>query len=413
MSPDTEQKNTMRRRAGIALATVGACAAVPIGIVVAQTANQPAATTVTEQAVTPGGLAPGQMVPAEKTLPKVLRDELAKHDGPVVAGFVLPGVNEDERVSEWLRALQKDPKFKDTTVLIYKITPQSRLKDIPEVLDITSTPVVAVFEKNGKIAATWRGIVDTEMLAQSVIDARNNTPHPLKLSPKKGGPYGDGAGIALAKKINAHYTKLPLVVESVSGVDRYPTNTLTEDGGHEETHVLRKGKTVGVRETGTFADGEKYEAITNRKGYFLKRESMTCWIASKDTPNDIINQPLLPLQMYRFGKPMKVKKTPGQLRMKMWIQGSSDPAWVLRIDKKTSALIAMKRDTMTYTIGDTIKAGSSTVKPATPAAATTPKTAPKAAAKAKTTAKANAAAKTPVNPMSQWPETLPTCGATG
>lgn len=409
MSPDTEKKNTMRRRAGIALATVGVCAAVPIGIVVAQTATQPAATTVTEQAQTPGGLAPGETVPTDKTLPKVLRDELAKHDGPVVAGFVLPGVNEDDRVTEWLKDLQKDPKFKDTSVLIYKITPQSRLKDIPDVLEMTSTPVVAVFEKNGKIAATWRGIVDKEMLAQSVIDARTNTPRPLKLTPTKRGPAGDKAGIALAQKVNKHYSKTPILVETVKGVDRYPASEITADGGYESTHVLRKGMVIGVRELGTTADGEKYDAIINRKGFFVKRESMNCWIHPTVAPSDVINQPLLPLQLYRFGKPTKVKKTPGQLRMKLWLQGSSDPAWVAKIDAKTGALVSMKRDTMTDTIGENIKPGSSTVAPATTGTTATAK------APAKTTAKATpkAPAKATSNPMAAWPQTIPTCADAG
>ena len=382
MSPDTEQKNTMRRRAGIALATVGVCAAVPIGIVVAQTANQPATTTVTEQAITPGGLAPGEAVPTDKTLPKVLRDELAKHDGPVVAGFVLPGVNEDDRVAEWLQALREDPKFKDTTVLIYKITPQSRLKDVPDVLDLTSTPVVAVFEKNGKIAATWRGIVDKDMLAQSVVDARTNTPRPLKLTPTKRAAQGDKAGIARAQKVNKHYAKIPIVVETVKGIDRYPASELTADGAHEVTHVLRKGLVIGIRELGTTADGEKYDAIINRKGFFVKRESMNCWIHPSVVPGDIINQPMLSVQLYRFGKPAKVKKTPGQLRMKIWLQGSSDPAWVAKIDAKTSAIISMKRDTMTSTIGENIKPGSSTAKKS-------------------------------ANPMASWPQTIPTCADAG
>jgi hypothetical protein len=395
----------MRRRAGIALATVGVCAAVPLGIVVAQTATQPAATTVTEQAQTPGGLAPGETVPTDKTLPKILRDELAKHDGPVVAGFVLPGVNEDDRVTEWLNALRSDPKFKDTSVLIYKITPQSRLKDIPDVLDITSTPVVAVFEKNGKIAATWRGIVDKEMLAQSVIDARTNTPRPLKLTPTKRGPFGDKAGIALAKKVNKQYAKIPLIVETGKGVTRFPTDDLTYENAYESTHVLRKGLLVGSRQLGTTADGEKYDAITNRKGFFVKRESMNCWIHPALVPNDIINQPLLPLQLYRFGKPAKVKKTPGQLRMKIWIHGSSLPAWVAKIDAKTSAIISMKRDTQTFTIGDTIKPGSSTVAPATTGTTATAKSS------AKTTAKAST--KTASNPMASWPQTVPTCAEAG
>jgi hypothetical protein len=96
------------------------------------------------------------------------------------------------------------------------------------------------------------------------------------------------------------------------------------------------------------------------------------------------------MQMYRFGKPTKVAKTPGQLRMKIWPQGAYDAAWVAKIDAKTSAIISMKRDTMTDTIGENIKPGSSTVAPAT-----TSKT------------------KKSANPMASWPQTIPTCADAG
>lgn len=395
MSPDTEKKMT-RRRAGIALATVGACAAGSIGIVAAQSSNQPAATTVSEQAITPGGIAPGERVPAEKALPKVLRDALAKQRGPVVAGFVLPGVNEDERVTEWLKTIRKDPKFSDTTVLIYRITPQSRLQDIPEILDISSTPVVAVFQKDGKIAATWRGIVDSEIVAQSVIDARRNIQRPVSLAPSTGGPHGNSAGIKLAKRVNAHYVKQPLVVEKVTGIDRFPYNQLTAAVSSESTHVLRKGKVVGVYQTGIAADGEKFEMVLNRKGAFLKRPSMSCWIQS--TPKslgDLINQPLLPLQALRFGKPFKAKKVAGQVKMKIWDVGKSQPAWVARIDVKTAAIVSLKRDRLTSTIGASGDPGSGTVASVKPA---------KKGAKGTTGG---------ANPMATWPSTTPTCPDVG
>lgn len=366
------------------VAAVAAVAAIPIGMVVAQSSDPSAEPPASASAVSEGGIAPGETVPEQTVLPPVLQKELAKGNGPVVAGFVLPGVNEDMKVAEWLSELNKDPKFSDTKVLVYRITPRTKLKDIPKILDMTSTPVVAVFQQDGKIAATWRGIVDSEMLRQSVIDARKNIPRPITLTPSTGGPYGNSAGISLARKINARYAKIPVVVETVEGINRFPSNMLTTTLESETTNVFQKGKLVGSYEKGTTSDGEPYELITNRRGAFLKRQSMTCWMRSTSPIlGDVINQPAFPLQVYRFGKPTKVKGKPDQVSMKIWVEASDEPAWTLHVDRKTSTVISGKRDKVTSTLEGDVDATSTTK---------------------------NAKGK---NPMGEWPKTVPTCASIG
>lgn len=226
MSPDTENKKMAARRAGIALAAAGAIVAGPLTIAGAQTTAPatPAPATGTAAAVSSvGALGPGEKLPTDKKMPPAVTNAL-KGKTPVVVAFLLPGITEDNIVLQRLRDLHKDRKFSDTKVLIYKVTPESKLYELPETLDMTSTPLVAVFQSDGKLSNTWRGLVDKDLIAQSVIDARRDVPRAVKVTVPKGGPLGDKAGIALAKKVNAHYAKVPVLTVATKYNRQQPVN---------------------------------------------------------------------------------------------------------------------------------------------------------------------------------------------
>ena len=181
-----------RRRALAAFAGFGMLAAVPF----------------TMGAVGDGtGLARGAKVVPTKDTPAVVKTALHS-SGPVVVAFLLPGITEDEIVQKRLNTLQRSSGFRDTKFIVYRITGKTKLGDLPEMFGIKYTPAVAVIQGDDKLSNVWRGIVDEDIIAQSLIDARNAVPQPLKVTPRKGRPSGNAAGIALAARKGQRRTRI-------------------------------------------------------------------------------------------------------------------------------------------------------------------------------------------------------------
>ena len=132
--------------------------------------------------------------------------------------FLLPGITEDEIVQQRLNTLQKNGKFRDTKFIIYRITGSTNLGDLPTMFSVRYTPAVAVIQGDDKLSNVWRGLVDEDIIAQSLIDARAAVPQPIKVARRKGSATGAPAGIALARRVNAHYVTVPGIAVSFSGI---------------------------------------------------------------------------------------------------------------------------------------------------------------------------------------------------
>lgn len=355
MSPDTAFKKMARRRAGIALATVGlAVAAMPL----------------TLQGAT-GGLTPGDVLPKDKEIPAAVKKALKPKSHQVIVAFVLPGITEDTIVKNRLVALQKDKRFSDTKVLIYRVTPQSKLGDMPEILDMSSTPLVAVFQRDGKIASTWRGLVDKEIIAQSVIDARKRVPHKLKLVAPKGTAKGNAAGIKLAKRVNAHYAKVASVAVTGTETLKTPVNQLTGVESTELMVTLAGNKISKAYLKGTDHDGVASQGILNRTGVYVKRDTMACWGYTQPTTiGHVVGRPMIEPNGATFGKPVKAKKNPNVLVMKVKWKNIKFATYY-RIDAKTLEIISSRSGNPKWgKLEQTYKASAAT--PATPATPASP-----------------------------------------
>ena len=253
-----------RRRALAAIAAFGVLAAVPMAVEAAG-----------------GPVARGAKVVPTQDTPAAVKTALAS-DGPVVVAFLLPGITEDEIVQKRLNTLQRSGGFRDTKFIVYRITGKTKLGDLPSMFEIKYTPAVAVIRSDDKLSNVWRGMVDEDIIAQSLIDARNAVPKPKP---------NDPAGLALAKKVNAAYVKVPGVHQEVNA-----------PGGSSVTDmVLSKGLVVSA--TGTITAGGKVsELVGDRSGSFVKAKDAKCWTAA---PKDSASS-LSPIETknVRFSKPV-------------------------------------------------------------------------------------------------------------
>ena len=276
---------TARGRMIAALIGAGALAAVPL----------------TVQAADGGGLARGDQVTPSKNTPAVVKSSL-RGDGPVVIAFLLPGITEDEIVQKRLNTLRQNSKFRDTKFVVYRITAKTNLGDLPAMFSVKYTPAVAVIQGDNKLANVWRGLVDEDIIAQSLIDARAAVPHAVKVPARKGGVSGAPSGIALARRVNAHYVKVPGLGAEFSG----NFGGVAGATGSSQTRLV-DGK-ARVMSGKAAVGGKSVDMIINRTGLYSKVAGATCWTRTATSKAVAgLGDPVIPLRGVRFAAPVKAK----------------------------------------------------------------------------------------------------------
>lgn len=276
-----------RTRAIMFAAALGALAAVPVAV---NAANE-APAGPTERGT--------QFVPGKDT-PAAVKTAL-QGDHPVVVAFLLPGITEDEIVQKRLNNLQKEAKFRDTKFVVYRVQKATKLGDLVERLDIKYTPAVAVFQGDNKLSNVWRGLVDEDIVAQSLTDARNAVPHALRALDDLADPKGDAAGIALAKKVNKSYAK-------AKGVSM--TGQAIASGAPVEIAFSARLADGAIRSDGgsVTVAGEKLQVFTNITGAYRLVEAAGCWERSMSLKAmQEIGDGVIQLGGTAFGKPKKQK----------------------------------------------------------------------------------------------------------
>lgn len=248
-----------------------------------------------------GGPLPGQPVELGKDTPASVTKALTTNR-PVVISFLLPNVTEDEIVRSRIQALQKTAKYQGTSFLTFRITSASKLGDLPDVLGVRSTPTVVVIQRDKKLSNTWRGLVDQEMIAQSIDDAEMAVPTPMAIPKRTGAPTGNKASLNIIRKVNAQYAKIPNVTVAGTG-----SIAGTPAGRLEMDWRLAKGRTAGATGKTTTGDGVPVDLILNRTGMYTKPIGATCWI--RDTSARVrqaFEVPMIPVAGVIVGPPRVV-----------------------------------------------------------------------------------------------------------
>lgn len=266
-------------------AALGALAAVPVAV---NAANEAPA----------GPAEPGMQFVPSKTTPAAVKAAL-QGEHPVVVAFLLPGITEDEIVQKRLNNLQKEAKFRDAKFVIYRVQKKTKLGDLPDRLDIRYTPAVAVFQSDDKLSNVWRGLVDEDIIAQSLLDARDAVPHALRALDDLDDPTGDAAGIALAKKVNASYAKAKGVSMNGKAILSGAPVDLAFSARLVDGVVRADGGTATVA-------SEKAQIFTNITGAYRFVEGAACWQRSSSLKSiREIGDGVIQLGGTSFGKPVK------------------------------------------------------------------------------------------------------------
>jgi hypothetical protein len=130
-------------------------------------------------------VAPGGQVRAGADTPKAVAKALAGSDVVVVA-FLVKGMADDESVAEAVEEARTGAAS-DTGVewFVYNVG-NDRFGDLADLLGVTGTPSVAVIGRDRILANLWTGLVDAEILSQSVSDAKDTAAENLADAAKKG-----------------------------------------------------------------------------------------------------------------------------------------------------------------------------------------------------------------------------------
>lgn len=119
--------------------------------------------------------APGDVVRPGPGTPKAVAAALTKGQAVAVA-FLMPGTADDDAVRQALRAAAGSPSGRGVKVFTYTLSQSKRFGDLPELLDITITPSVAVIGRDGRLNNLFRGLTDAELIRQAMSDAKSSTP---------------------------------------------------------------------------------------------------------------------------------------------------------------------------------------------------------------------------------------------
>lgn len=248
------------------------------------------------------GLSPGQQVVASAKTPKPVKRALTGRHAVVVA-FVLPGVAEDDRVAKAIATLKHDKKLAKTTrFVLYRVTAKSHLGDLPTMFDVTETPTVAVIGPDHRLSNIWRGLVDEDIIGQSIADARaaaKPAPRPHRTAaPSAKVGKSNPAGLKLAKQVNRAYA-------GVAGVKVTARGTSTDLGKFTGTETLRlSAGAVTLGELHLHGNRGKVDGVVNSRGLFIHNAAAKCWAgpaASKVA--DDIGKPLFNLSTTWFAAP--------------------------------------------------------------------------------------------------------------
>gem|GEM_PF-6410635 len=130
-----------------------------------------AAAPASTSPLTPGDL----LAPGPGTPPAVARALRAGR--PIVVAFVMGGAADDDQVRAALRTVSRSgPSARGVVYAVYDVTRRRDFGSLPALLDVTGTPTVVVIGRDRAVVNVWTGLVDAEMLRQSIAEARQAVP---------------------------------------------------------------------------------------------------------------------------------------------------------------------------------------------------------------------------------------------
>jgi hypothetical protein len=90
-----------------------------------------------------------------------------------VVAFLMPGTADDDAVREALRTARNSVAGRGVSVFTYDLRDAKRFGDLPELLDVTVTPSVAVIGRDRRLSNLFRGLTDADLIRQAMSEAKS------------------------------------------------------------------------------------------------------------------------------------------------------------------------------------------------------------------------------------------------
>lgn len=119
-----------------------------------------------------GPLQPGEQISATTDSPKPFAAALVEHR-PVLVAFLLRGIADDDYVGAALAKAKASTAGAGVTFMVYDMNKQRDFGDLPALLGVTSSPSIVVIGRDGRLVNSWTGLVDEQMVRQSVSEAKS------------------------------------------------------------------------------------------------------------------------------------------------------------------------------------------------------------------------------------------------
>jgi hypothetical protein len=214
-------------------------------------------------AVTPA--TPGNVVRAGADTPKNVAGAL-EGSHVVVIAFVVDGAADDASVAEAVREARSAEGGEAVDWFVYRVG-KDRFGDLADVLGVTETPSVSVIGRDRVLVNQWSGLVDADIVRQSVSDAKDRPAANLAAAGAELGPSST-AGAALAKKVDAATAK-------AEGFRVKGSFAVAGAGSFDLTVTARR---TPASWSGTFAGaGVRFEATGTAKGAHVRVVGASCW----------------------------------------------------------------------------------------------------------------------------------------
>lgn len=336
-------------RRPLGAATLAAAALFAAGCGGEEQAAAPAPVTAPAAAVAPisaPAAAPGDPVRAGSSTPAPVARALAGSDVIVVA-FLLPGAADDQAVAAALERVRRGRDGeRGVTWFVYRVGRDRDFGGLADQLGVTGTPAVAVIARNRTLHNLWTGLVDADILRQSISDARATPVAPgagRGGGPAAGSTTGSPAGIALARKVNAAY-------EDVAGVEVSGDLAVGGEAMRIDGEVaLRQGVPAGMRASFS-ARGVRFDLVALASEGYVRASTASCWARLPGTAAvpAAAADPLVPTADARFSAP----RGSGGQRLLLVQAGGRQATYVIDGRTLTVSEVRMDEGTLRFTTLD-------------------------------------------------------------
>jgi len=245
-------------------------------------------------------------------------------DDVVVVAFLVKNAADDQSVAAAVDAVRADSRSRaDARFFVYTVG-TDKFGDLADLLGVTGTPSVAVIGRDRNLSNLFTGLVDAEILRQSISDAADTAAANAggATTVAASGALGDPAGIALAKKVRAAYADVPAV--AVSGeLSVQGDVALTMDA----KMALDHGDITSYTGTMDIA-GASFEMSGTPTAFHIRSSGASCWAALPvgTAVSEAVSNPAIPLDGTRFSAP---RSSGGDLLLDGSQQGGPMVTWVI------------------------------------------------------------------------------------